>query len=191
MAVGKAPGPSRPGLGGTGERRGPKDELTERVCHFDDLLGSLPYHEGCQYRLVRPNRHRGRNPTHEGHIIQIDGHHSGSVRRDHEWRQERQERSQVPTAVDQGIFFTASNDLTVRSGGKQYAVFIPVEKNKSRLRSTRLPESGEGVPIKVKGDLPCLVEAATQQTLVEVEVKEYGSGWTLRTITVPARGKQK
>ena len=70
-------------------------------------------------------------------------------------------------------------------------MFIPVEKNKSRLWSTRLPESGEGVPIKVKGDLPCLVEAATHQTLVGVEVKEHGSGWTLRTITVPAPGKQK
>lgn len=89
------------------------------------------------------------------------------------------------------ILFIPSTDLTVRRGSKQHAVFIPVDKSKGRLRSTRLPESGEGVSIKVRGDLPCLVEAATRQTLVEVEVKKHGSGWTLRTITVPAPDKQK
>ena len=89
------------------------------------------------------------------------------------------------------ILFIPSTDLTVRRGGKQHAVFIPVDESKGRLRSTRLPESGEGVSIKVRGDLPCLVEAATRQTLVEVEVKKHGSGWTLRTITVPAPDKQK
>ena len=96
-----------------------------------------------------------------------------------------------PTQLTKKILFIPSTDLTVRRGGKQHAVVIPAEKSKGRLRSTRLPESGEGVSIKVKGDLPCLVEAATRQTLVEVEVKKHGSGWTLRTITVPAPDKQK
>lgn len=102
---------------------------------------------------------------------------------------EKGHRSSPP--LTKRIFFTPSNDLTVRSGGKEYAVFIRVEKNKCRLRSTRLPESGEGVPIKVKGDPPCLVEAANHQTMVEVEVKGHGSSWTLHGITVPASGKQK
>jgi len=88
------------------------------------------------------------------------------------------------------MLFIPSTDLTVRRDGKQHAVFIPVKK-KGRLRSTPLPKSGEGVSIKVKGNLPGLVEAATRQTLVEVEVKKRGSGWTLRTITVPAPDKPK
>lgn len=96
-----------------------------------------------------------------------------------------------PTQLTKKIFFTPSTDFTVPRGGKPHAVFIPVEKARGRLRTKRLPESGEGVSIKVKSDLPCLVEAATRQTLVEVEVKKHRSGWTLCTITVPAPDKQK
>ena len=89
------------------------------------------------------------------------------------------------------IFFTPNAGSTVRYGGKQYAVFIRVGGGKARLSSKPLGKSGKGVPIKVKVDLPGLVEAAAQQISVELEVVECNSGWALCAITIPATGKKK
>lgn len=86
------------------------------------------------------------------------------------------------------IFFTPDDDSAVRRGDKRYAVFLQGSKH---CLVKKLGDAGEGVPIKVnKADLPGLVEAAVQQTLVEVAVKKR-SDLALRAITIPAPGKQK
>ena len=85
------------------------------------------------------------------------------------------------------IFFTPNADSTVRDGGENYAMFIGGGGDDD-CRKSKLPDSGEGIRIEVTGHHPGLVAAATQQTLVEVEVK---TGWALRAITIPATGKKK
>ena len=89
------------------------------------------------------------------------------------------------------IFFTPDDDSTMRQGGKQYAVFIRIGGGKARLSPKPLGKSGKGVPIKVRADLPGLVEAAVQQILVEIEVDKCKSDWNLRAITIPAPCKKK
>ena len=86
------------------------------------------------------------------------------------------------------IFFTPDDDSTVRCGGKRYAVFLQ-ESEDCLVR--KLGDACEGVPINVNAALPGLVEAAVQQTLVEVAVQKAGSNLVLRAITIPAPGKQK
>lgn len=99
----------------------------------------------------------------------------------------RSELGQTPE-----VFFTPSPDLTVRDRGKQYAVFIRGDGDNACLR-IKLPDSGEGIPIRVKVDLPGLVETAARQISVEVEVaaKLCKSNLVLRAITIPAPGKKK
>jgi len=87
------------------------------------------------------------------------------------------------------VFFTPNDDSTVRRGDKEYAVFSPAGEGDVWLRSKPLSKSGEGIPINVATNFPGLIEAAVQQTLVEVEVTE--PTLTLRAITIPAPGKQK
>lgn len=95
------------------------------------------------------------------------------------------------------IFFTPNADSTVRDGGNNYAVFIGGEKDDD-CRKRKLRDSGEGVQIKVTGDCPGLVPAATQQTLVEVEVEvkkckseKCKSDLVLHAIKIPATSKKK
>lgn len=85
------------------------------------------------------------------------------------------------------IFFTPIADSTVCCGDKKYAVFIGGNDDKPCLRS-ELRDSGEGIQIKVTTDLPGLVAAAAQQTLVEVKVN---SKWALQSITIPATRKKR
>ena len=96
------------------------------------------------------------------------------------------------------IFFTPNIDSTVRHGDKQYAVFLQESSKDCFVR--KFGDAGEGVSIKVnKADLPGLVEAAAQQTLVEVEVQKIDGqkdctscmDLTLCAITIPAPGKPK
>ena len=98
------------------------------------------------------------------------------------------------------IFFTPNSDSTVRRGDKRYAVFLQESSEDPLVR--KLGDAGEGVPIKVNavnGAFSRLVEAAAQQTLVEVEVQKVDAqkdGTSCRdldlcAITIPAPGKQK
>ena len=93
------------------------------------------------------------------------------------------------------IFLTPATDSTVHYGDKRYAVFLPTPEIGACLEGKLVYAAGEEVEIKVNADLPGLVEAAIQKTLVEVEVKvlEKGSfcNFSLLAITIPARGKQK
>ena len=86
------------------------------------------------------------------------------------------------------IFFTPNADSTVRYGDKKYAVFIRDDGGNACMTSEPLDDSSEGVSITVKPDLPGLVAAAAQQTLVEVEVN---CDWKLHAITIPAPRKKK
>lgn len=86
------------------------------------------------------------------------------------------------------IFFTPNADSTACDRGKQYAVFIGDDKDSTCL-IRELPDSGEGVTIKVKADPPGLVGAAAKRILVEVEVKKRKSNLVLRAITIPALDK--
>lgn len=56
----------------------------------------------------------------------------------------RSELGQTPE-----VFFTPSPNLTVCDRGKQYAVFIRGDEDNACLR-IKLPDSGEGIPIKKK-----------------------------------------
>ncbi len=123
------------------------------------------------------------------------------------------------------IFFTPNDDSSVRRGDKRYAVFLQEsedclsEELQRRAQQQRentvgclvrkLGGAGEGVPISVNADFPGLVEAAVQQTLVEVTVAVQEDGGedpsgalateaqkddpnlALCAITIPAPGKQK
>lgn len=89
------------------------------------------------------------------------------------------------------IFFTPNGDSTVRYGDNRHAVFIRGDGGDACLTSKPLDDSCEGVSITVEPDLPGLVAAAAQQTLVEVEVEKCKSDLVLRAITIPARGKKK
>lgn len=84
------------------------------------------------------------------------------------------------------IFFTPNADSTVRNRGTQYAVFIGGHNFRGCIRR-EIPDSGEGVSITVQSDHPGLLAAATQQTLVEIEVN---CSWVLRAITIPAASKK-
>ena len=86
------------------------------------------------------------------------------------------------------IFFTPDADSTVRYGDKRYAVFLQESEN---CLVRKLGSTCEGVPIDVNAALPGLVEAAAQQTLVEVAVQKEDSNLALCAITIPAPGKQK
>lgn len=85
------------------------------------------------------------------------------------------------------IFFTPNADSTVRDSGKNYAVFIG-SGGDDDCRKSELQDPGKGIEIKLTGNCPGLVAAATQQTVVEVEVK---SPWVLQSITIPAPSKKK
>ena len=91
------------------------------------------------------------------------------------------------------IFFTPSAEHSVpRTSGKHYALFVPTGKGANCVRSP-LPNSGKGVPIRVKFHLPELIAVAIQRTLVDVEVTKgrSDSRWTLHALTIPAAGKEK
>ena len=103
------------------------------------------------------------------------------------------------------IFFTPNSDSTVRRGDKRYAVFLQESSEKSLVRN--LGDAGEGVSIKVNavnGAFSGLIEAAAQQTLVEVSVQDRkgqaenekaktpsGKGGTKNPSSAPATEAQK
>ena len=76
------------------------------------------------------------------------------------------------------IFFTPNADSTVRYGGKDYAVFIGKDGDDC-CKKRELKDAGKGIQIDLTGDCPGLVAAATQQTLVEVEIKKWKSDLVL------------
>ena len=94
------------------------------------------------------------------------------------------------------IFFTPNADSTVRYVGKDYAVFIGKDGDDC-CKKSELKDAGKGIQIDVTGDCPGLVAAATQRTLVEVEVKKCKevtnckSDLVLHAITIPATGNKK
>ena len=95
------------------------------------------------------------------------------------------------------IFFTPdSRYSTPRGGCKHYAHFVPTPCSSGEGVGYTLSSpygSGEGISINVHADFPGLVEAAIQQTLVEVEVVEGNDKTSLNllAIIIPARSKSK
>ena len=90
------------------------------------------------------------------------------------------------------IFFTPNAEHSVSRCGKHYALFAPSKKRKGCATVSKF-DSDKGVKIRVGGKFPGLaglVAAATQRTVVEVEVQN-SSSWTLHAITIPAPGKEK
>ena len=78
------------------------------------------------------------------------------------------------------IFFTPNAEHSGSRCGKYYALFAPSKKRKGCATVSKF-DSDKGVKIRVGGKFPGradLVAAATQRTLVEIEVKT-SSAWRL------------
>ena len=90
------------------------------------------------------------------------------------------------------VFLTPDTDHSgSRDGGVQYALFFPDAEGEDCVGAP-LPESGKGVPLSVPSNVPNLVSAAIQRTLVEVGVVRDDDGsWRLLAITIPAPDRKK
>lgn len=97
----------------------------------------------------------------------------------------------VPKSGKKELYFTPNAKHSFSDGDKHYAVFLPTRKCKEcKGKATPLCESLQSVSISICcfQDSSVLVEAAMNQTVVEVQVtkQEENSSLTLESITIPA-----
>lgn len=94
-------------------------------------------------------------------------------------------------SVPKKLFFTPNSDSIVRRNGTRYAVFLSEDRDGNPRSLARKMSDDSDVEIGINDGSFCdLVPAATQSTLVEIEVKDKGK-LKLRAATIPAPPKGK
>ena len=95
------------------------------------------------------------------------------------------------------MLFSPTKDFSVSHAGKYYAAFLCADAKGSCGILVQY-KSNKGVPIRVGGKFAGLVQAAVQQSAVEIRVTEKDSSedckkrkFCLRAITIPAGEQTK
>ena len=105
------------------------------------------------------------------------------------------ESSQKQDGFPLHIFFTPNAEHSVSDGDKKIAIFFSTNSSTDHDMEEVLAfqyDPGKGVSISVQDRFSGLVTAASQQMLVQVEVKRYDkTRLALQAITIPASGKSK
>ena len=98
------------------------------------------------------------------------------------------------------MFFTPTKNFSVSDVGGEYVAFLPTA-GPPGCGILAPYNSKKGVRVSIDGDFAGLVEAATKQCAVEIEVKHKSDNrscndcndmeWLLHAITIPAAGEAK